>query len=271
MRFAVLVTYCRGPRLQERPAHGAIEQARHGEHAVANLLGVESASVEMREQPVFGVFLKGNCVWSRTHPVRGRVEDQPVQVLDGPAIRDELCSRASRAVRGASGRSPSRPKLSGERTSPAPKCPAQTRFTMTRAVSGWSGRVSHSANSRRPLRSAPSDSGLSPAMMRGNRRGASAPSVRWLPRRWTRKFSPFASSTAIASSTGGLAFSRLATCLALDVRQRAAANPATAAAAGFCTAASSARAAASFFSYSASAATAAGEPMGRSFQAATTE
>ena len=41
------------------------------------------------------------------------------------------------------------PKSLGVATIPRPKCPCQSRLTITRAVRGWSGRTSHSARARR--------------------------------------------------------------------------------------------------------------------------
>jgi len=42
-------------------------------------------------------------------------------------------------------------KSFGVATRPRPKCQPQIRFTSTRAVSRWSGRVSRSASSLRPV------------------------------------------------------------------------------------------------------------------------
>src|SRR6202030_2071136 len=50
---------------------------------------------------------------------------------------------------GCDGASPILPKLLGVRTIPSPKWCCQMRFTITRAVNGFSGSATHSANPRR--------------------------------------------------------------------------------------------------------------------------
>ena len=68
---------------------------------------------------------------------------------------------------------PPRPKSFSVATSPTPKWPAQIRLTITRAVRGFSGRVSQSASSRRPLPSTSEGRGSLPMTSR-NRRGTVA-------------------------------------------------------------------------------------------------
>ena len=66
------------------------------------------------------------------------------------------------------------PKSLGVRTRPCPKCQAQTRLTITRAVSGFSAAAMALAKSSRPL---PCENGvrLEPAMISRNCRGTLAP------------------------------------------------------------------------------------------------
>jgi hypothetical protein len=68
------------------------------------------------------------------------------------------------------------------RTSPAPKNFSHARFTHTRAVSGWSGAVSH--------RASPSRSGLAPGGSGGRAAGSPAatfaPFLSYCPRRSTK-------------------------------------------------------------------------------------
>ncbi len=68
---------------------------------------------------------------------------------DQPSSTNRMASQSSSS--GCEGVSPSLPKLSTERTSPRPKCQRHARLTITRAVSGFRGPVSHRASSSRPL------------------------------------------------------------------------------------------------------------------------
>src|SRR5438874_5845276 len=64
-----------------------------------------------------------------------------------PRATNSYASQSSSS--GCDGGSPIFPKLLGVRTMPSPKWCCQMRFTMTRAVRGFSDAVSHSANPRR--------------------------------------------------------------------------------------------------------------------------
>ena len=67
-----------------------------------------------------------------------------------PRATNSVASQSSSS--GWLGAAPAVPKLSGVETIPSPKWSSQIRLTITRAVSGWPGWVSHRANaSRRPL------------------------------------------------------------------------------------------------------------------------
>ena len=153
-----------------------------------------------------------------------------MQLLERPAVLRRTSRPASRAARDASGGSPIVPKSLGVRTSPSPKWCCQTRLTITRAVSGFSGLASQRASVRRrragatsgrrerrlrrrpgpPARPArprgrgPSPgrgaAGASPAASATARAGSS----REAGRAWRRGASDFRSSAAIAalSSSG---------------------------------------------------------------------
>ena len=75
-------------------------------------------------------------------------DDQPVHRLEAPARATSSAASQSSSSRWL-GSSPIRPKSLDVPTRPRPKCPCQSRLTITRAVIGWSGRVSHSASARR--------------------------------------------------------------------------------------------------------------------------
>ncbi len=67
-----------------------------------------------------------------------------------PRATNSVASQSSSS--GCVGSSPIVPKSLGVATRPRPKWCCQSRLTITRAVSGWSGRTSHSASAvRRPV------------------------------------------------------------------------------------------------------------------------
>ena len=72
-----------------------------------------------------------------------------MDVLEAPAGARPIPRPASRAVPGASGRPPLRPKSLGVSTMPWPKWWCQRRLTITRAVSGLPGSAIHFARARR--------------------------------------------------------------------------------------------------------------------------
>ena len=70
--------------------------------------------------------------------------------MDQPLRTNSVASQSSNS--GFAGRVPARPKSFGVATRPWPKCDCQTRFTSTRAVSGFDGEAIHSASvTRRPV------------------------------------------------------------------------------------------------------------------------
>ena len=103
-----------------------------------------------------------------------------VHRLDRPARRRRTARRASRAARDASAVRRGRPKFDGVATIPRPKWCCQIRLTMTRAVSGWSGRVSQSRQLEPSAASATAmGGGGSPARNanRGTPRGTTGPGL----------------------------------------------------------------------------------------------
>ena len=105
---------------------------------------------------------------------------------------------------GCDGCSPCNPKLSVVTTSPRPKCQRHTRFTSTRAVSGFFLWAIHFAKASRPL--LPSGSGLPSESTCGNRLGCFIEAgVLWSPRTKTGSSVALPSITPIAlGSSGGL-------------------------------------------------------------------
>ncbi len=67
-----------------------VEPARAGEHRVADLLAFQSATGEMPEPQVLGVFPRRRSLGHARHPVRIRQHDEPVQMLEAPAMVDQL-------------------------------------------------------------------------------------------------------------------------------------------------------------------------------------
>ena len=98
-----------------------------------------------------------------------------IALIDQPLCTKSFASQSSNS--GCVGASPSLPKLSGERTKPSPKWACQTRLTSTLAVSGWFGRVSHSASWSRPLTVSAMGCSVPQVKTRGMRRLTSSPSV----------------------------------------------------------------------------------------------
>ena len=98
-----------------------------------------------------------------------RQHDEPVHRLHRPSRLDEPRGQEVEQAPGCVGRSPRSPKSLGVRTRPSPKWCCQIRLTMTRAVSGLSGRASQSASCSRPLPSRdPHCGSRSPARTCGN-------------------------------------------------------------------------------------------------------
>ena len=108
------------------------------------------------------------------------------------------------------------PKSDGEFTSGSPKCSIQTRFTNTRAVSGFVGDAMAWASSKRPL---PRVKGFDspPLNTCTNARGTASPNREGFPRLKMRgSYGSGRSATTIACAGGGLValtatLSRLAT------------------------------------------------------------
>ena len=67
-----------------------VEPARAGEHRVADLLAFQAAAGEMPEQEILGVVVDRRAAGHARHPVRVREHDQPVQVLEAPAVVDQV-------------------------------------------------------------------------------------------------------------------------------------------------------------------------------------
>ena len=87
-----------------RAAHGRLELAAGGQHRVADLLGVEPLDGPFPEQPVLGIdpLACGKVALAALGclAIGRRGQDQSVQRLEMPALRDKLGSPASRAARG---------------------------------------------------------------------------------------------------------------------------------------------------------------------------
>src|SRR5262245_40535366 len=65
------------------------------------------------------------------------------------AVPEEKTLASQSRSSGCVGQSPCEPKFSADFTKPLPKYICQYRFTVTRAVRGWSSCTSHRAKSRR--------------------------------------------------------------------------------------------------------------------------
>ena len=103
---------------------------------------------------------------------------------------------------GCDGLSPSRPKLSVVATNPRPKCQRHTRFTITRAVSGFFSSAIQRAKASRPLASPAS--GLPSDNTCGKRRDCLVfAGVLWLPRTKIGSSVALPSVTPIAETVGG--------------------------------------------------------------------
>ena len=111
-------------------------------------------------------------VVARAHPVGAREHDRAgaVALTDQPPL-DEPPGQPVEQLGLRRGARRAAPKLSGDRTSPWPKCHCQIRLTITRLVSGWSGSVSQRASSSRPLCVAANGRRLGAGRTAGNRRG----------------------------------------------------------------------------------------------------
>ena len=121
-------------------------------------------------------------------------------LTDHPLSMNHAANQSSRP--GCDGRSPSRPKLSVVATNPRPKCQRHTRFTITRAVSGFFLSAIHWAKANRPLFSLPS--GLPSDNTCGNRRGCLKDAgVLWSPRTNTGNSVALPSVTPMADTSGG--------------------------------------------------------------------
>ncbi len=99
--------------------------------------------------------------------------------MDQPSAMNRLSDNP--AARDCVGGSPRVPKSSGVATMPCPKCHSHTRFTITRAVSGFFGSVIHCASSSRPLPFSSGGNFCPPRIFR-NPRGTSGPSALGSPR-----------------------------------------------------------------------------------------
>ena len=93
-----------------------------------------------------------------------------------PDSRNSTASQSSNS--GFTGRSPCAPKSSAVFTSPVPKSSCQKRFTVTRAISGFSGAMSQRARPRRFFGASAGSAGsaLNPAGV------TSSPSLSYAPR-----------------------------------------------------------------------------------------
>ena len=103
---------------------------------------------------------------------------------------------------GCDGFSPCRPKLSVVATSPRPKCQRHTRFTITRAVSGFFSSAIHFDSASRPL--ALPANGLPSDNTCGKRLGCvDLAGVLWSPRTKIGNSVALPSVTPIAETNGG--------------------------------------------------------------------
>ena len=84
-------------------------------------------------------------------PIRPRQHQRADQLLDRPAVGDETTGQVVEQLGMRRARRPSCRSCRRSSTMPRPNRCCQTRLTMTRGVSGFSGLVSHWASSRRPL------------------------------------------------------------------------------------------------------------------------
>ena len=143
---------------------------------IARLGAVKEQRIIRRIGPVFepaAIGLTTELVAVEVDP--DRVESVGAAIAKWPQVT-HCYLRDHRVNLWFAGAAPILPKLSGVRTSASPKCQYQTRFTNTRDVSGWSGRVSQSASSRRPLPCVIAGC-WSPARITGNPLGASSPGM----------------------------------------------------------------------------------------------
>ena len=79
--------------IQLRPAHPCVKISTDPEHSIADQFGFQSAGVHSPEKTVVGVMIASlGLGWRRTgrHPVGGRREHQPVQVLQVPVAFDQF-------------------------------------------------------------------------------------------------------------------------------------------------------------------------------------
>ena len=123
---------------------------------------------------------------------------------DQPDFTSSEVSQSS--ISGWLGASPRRPKSLGVVTRPWPKCHCHTRFTNTRAVSGFAGLVIHFASSSRPLLVEPGDK-ASPPRIATACRGTSPASLSGSPRSWMRALTGLSSLTPYAMGYRSLAAS----------------------------------------------------------------
>ena len=128
------------------------QQAAGGQGVVADHLGVHPEPRAAREQPVLRVLLE--LLGRRSRPTGGRSADVTSSLKNRftsqPDSRNSTASQSSSS--GCDGSSPLTPKSPAVRTRPVPKSSCQKRLTVTRAVSGCSGRSSHCAKPRRFVR-----------------------------------------------------------------------------------------------------------------------
>ena len=142
-----------------RPGLRSSRRPRHGEQGIADRLGVEPASRVPPEHPVFRVLGGAVGVVVARQPVGPRDEDLAMDRLDGPSSVDESRGEPVEEFGVSRGFASRRRSWTASPRSRVPKWYCQIRLTMTRAVSGWPGRVSHRASSSRPLVPGARDSG----------------------------------------------------------------------------------------------------------------
>ena len=131
-------------------AHGPVQPAAHGRGARRGSAPHRAGGPADRPSSrLLRVGLRGRALVGRSPVGRRRKQDQPVHLLDRPAIRHELAGQPVEQL-GVRRLSPPGRSCGRWRPIPVPKWCCQTRLTMTRAVRGWAGSVSHAA--RRPTR-----------------------------------------------------------------------------------------------------------------------
>ena len=132
------------------PAGLGVEPAADRQHRVPDRLGLQPAHVLPPEQVVGRVDAERPASLSARDDMR-YADDSMMSLcscLTDQPSPDELPGKVVQQLAFVGGK-PVFPKSSGVGTIPLPKWYCQTRLTITRAVSGWSGLVIHSASARR--------------------------------------------------------------------------------------------------------------------------